>query len=158
MATEVAKPVKSRIAPLAYGRRPPAKETTATFEMTPARKGLLRLGLSLFAFGLASLILPLFGLQFGKLQPLGDNAWIAGVGLMGFGALVSIASILRFRLRSLVLIAGGVVAVIVLLVLALAALGWMLQSRRRPSYATPAAAPPPGWNAPRPPPSLGPKI
>jgi predicted Zn finger-like uncharacterized protein len=29
MATEVAKPAKSRIAPLAYGRRPPAKETTA---------------------------------------------------------------------------------------------------------------------------------
>jgi hypothetical protein len=141
--------MKPRTAALSY--RTPAKEAEPS-EMTPARRGLLRLGISLVVFGLASLILPLFGLQFRKFQALGDSAWIAGVALMGVGGVVALLSVLRFRLRSMLLLAGGAVAAVVLLVLALAALGWMLQARRRPSFsASPASPPAPTWNTPRPP-------
>jgi hypothetical protein len=147
-------PKRSTTSPLSYRSAPPT-EKSPPFEMTPARRGYLRLGITFFAFGLASLILPLFGLQFRKLQGLGENAWIASVALMGLGVLVALLSVVRLRARSVLMLGGGIVAGVVLLFLALGALGMILRaSRRPPTFPSAAPPPPPGppviSGAPRP--------
>src|SRR5215203_3577731 len=70
-----AAPAKKRRKVKVLVYRPKARDAAdGGGEMTPGQKGALRFGISLAVFGLALLILPLFGIQFRKLANLGENA------------------------------------------------------------------------------------
>ena len=94
-------------------------------EMTPGQKGALRLGIALTVVGLASLILPLFGLQFRRLQNLGEGAWVAGLTLMLIGASVAGIALLRWRPKMTMMVGGGSVAALALLVVGVTLGPWM---------------------------------
>ena len=89
---------------------------------------MFRLGTSLILFGVAALILPLFGLQFRKLQAAGENAPMVAIGLIVLGAVIDFAALLRARLKMALLIIGGSLAALVLLVMLLAAVPLLLRS------------------------------
>src|SRR5439155_23451379 len=79
-------------------------------------------------FGVAALILPLFGLQFRKLQAAGENAPMVAIGLIVLGAVIDFAALLPARLKMALLIIGGSLAALVLLVMLLAAVPLLLLS------------------------------
>lgn len=122
---------------------------------TDKQRFALRVGWMCIAFGALSMVLPLFGLQFRKLERLGDDAWKAGLGVMGLGVLLCGGAALRRYLPSLRLfrfvayLAGGGAALIVILIVLAFALGGRGRSPARPNLPSPnVAAPGPNRSAP----------
>jgi len=82
----------------------------------------LRVAGSIILFGLISLILPFFGLQFRKVARLGDDAWKGGVGLVILGVLMmgivvfrrEVGLVLKFAVRAALVSLGLFVGLLVL--------------------------------------------
>jgi hypothetical protein len=122
-----------------------SKANDSPANWTLGQKFALRLGTSLMVFGAAALILPLFGLQFRKLQAAGDNAQSIAIGLIVLGAVIDLAALAMRRLKMALMIVGGAIAAFVLLIVGLA---FMFGHPRRPAFAPPPPMPssPGGWS------------
>jgi hypothetical protein len=116
------------VAPEPPAIRPPSPRP-ARASAEPARpwtlreKAVLRFGLTLAAFGLAGLILPMFGLQLRKLSRLGDDASAVAGGILALGLVISGIVLIRHNLRLAFRIGGPVLAALFLLVAGVAYLG-----------------------------------
>jgi hypothetical protein len=98
--------------------RPPKPPRRPLEALTDRQRAVLKLGFTFIAFGVLALVLPLFGLQFRKLEKLGENAWIAGPVFITLGGVICGLVMLRRYVRVfkwMALIAGGGVAAFVVL-------------------------------------------
>ena len=82
-------------APMPAYAAPRPTPRAAPAEWTPWQRLIFRTGWQVMLFGAVSLVLPLFGLQFRKLQKAGVNSAAVGVGLIVVGALMCGGVLLR---------------------------------------------------------------
>ena len=109
--------------------------------LSDSERAWLRSGAGIVVFGVVSLILPMFGLQFRKLGRLGEGSWKAGVGLIVVGVLIMAGVFLRrYLLLGLKVAVGAVVGAVVGMFALLTLVGIMLRGHRP----QPPPLPPPG--------------
>src|SRR5690349_16599770 len=122
---------------LSYNSPPPATKR----EWTSGQRFAFKLGVRFLIFGVAALILPLFGLQFRKLEKLGDAAGIAGGVFAVGGALLMLGAYLGRR--AWLIAAVGIPALLLLAVGFFFLVGTMIRSRSAAPLAIRAAPTPP---------------